>query len=203
MLITTTTDTPIKRPTEYLSMVQNTIIVAAPAPHPRTSTGSLTLHITSSCLGTASPVSPPDIPPRVPLTGHLPNPSLIPCTNTKEVPSPPPSSPPPPDLRHIFHTFPLSLTLGPVSSSVLIFCKNFLPTPAPTADPSYLHFFSETPSPPLLDFLPTKQTPSRIYNFSPNRSIPVSTPNIVPTRFYTLVLLLTYIWIKVSLFSPL
>ena len=70
--------------------------------------------------------------------------------NPTKVTSTPPSRPPPPDIRHLFQTVPLRLTLGTVSSSVPLFHSSNLPTSYTTSEPSSLIFdpASPPPSPP-------------------------------------------------------
>ena len=97
-------------------MVQNYIIVAAPAPPPCTSTGSLLSHITYYCPITDTPVSPLSRLTIVHPTYHFITTSLLPHTDIKEVTIPQTISPQSPYLRQLFHTFPLILTLGPDSS---------------------------------------------------------------------------------------
>ena len=89
-------------------MVQNSNIVAAPDPPHHNFFGSLPSHITYYCTSTATHVSPTARPTGVPPTDPLLTIILLPCTDTKEVPSPSPSIPPPPDLIHASKTwFPL------------------------------------------------------------------------------------------------
>ena len=108
MLLTSTTDTHIKNTTAYLSMVQNSIIFVAAAPPPHNFTGSFPLHVTSSSTRADISVSPPVMSTRFLHTDPLLTIILLPCTDTKEVPSPSPSIPPPPDLIHASKTwFPL------------------------------------------------------------------------------------------------
>ena len=95
-------------------MVQNSNIVAAPDPPHHNFFGSLPSHITYYCTSTATHVSPTARPTGVPPTDPLLTIILLPCADTKEVPITPPSRPPHHDLRHVFHTFSLSLTLGTV-----------------------------------------------------------------------------------------
>ena len=85
-------------------MVQNSIIVVVTAPTPRTSTGSLSSHITSSWTRYVASISHPVIPTIFPITYPSLTPSLLPCVDTKEVPSPPPSISPPPDIIYAYNT---------------------------------------------------------------------------------------------------
>ena len=148
MLLTVTTATPTKNPTNYPSMVLNSIIFSATHHHPCTSTGYLSLRITYYCPSDATSVSPPDRPTRVLSIDPSLTPSLLPCADTKEVPSPRPSSPPHPDLKHVLHKLPLSLICGTVSSPMPLFNPGYLTTPAPTSEPSSLTFVTEPPLPP-------------------------------------------------------
>ena len=88
MILTTTEATPIKNSTEFPLMVQNSMIVAASAPTPRTSTGSLPYHITYFWTSIETPVYYPDRPTIFSSKDTLLTPILLPCTDTKEVPSP-------------------------------------------------------------------------------------------------------------------
>ena len=105
MFLSSTKATPIKNPTVYPSMVQNSIIVAATAPPPYNLTRYLPFHITYYCIRAATYVSPSVITTTFLPIEHLLTPSLIPCVDTKEVPSSPPSSPSPPDLIHTYNTW--------------------------------------------------------------------------------------------------
>ena len=86
-------------------MVQNYITVAATALLPSNFTGYLPSHIKYSWTRSDTSVSPAVIPTIFRLTYPSLTPSLLPCADTKEVPSTPSSSPPPPDLRHSSNTW--------------------------------------------------------------------------------------------------
>ena len=129
-------------------MVQNSIIVVTPAPPPHTSTFSLPSRITYSLPISATYVSPHARKTRVPYTYPSLTTSLLPSADTKYFPSTPPIIPPTPDLRHLFHTFTLSLILGPVSSSFPLFNSSNLPMSDPISEPSYIPFFITLPPPP-------------------------------------------------------
>ena len=108
MLLTSTTATPMKNPTAYHSIAQNSITVPAIDPITRTFTDHLPSYTTSSWIISAKSVSPPVLPTRVLPTHPSLTPSLLPCADTKDVLSPPPSSPPPPGFRHAYNTwFPI------------------------------------------------------------------------------------------------
>ena len=130
------------------------------------------------------------------------NPSLLPVSDTKEVPNPPQISPPPPDLRHAFHTFSLSQTLGTVSSSVPLFCPINLPKPDPMSYPSYILVFTRNHPHPPSGTPALIKTPSHIWTLPIYIHIPESTTNELAQKFYTLIPLPTYGSIQGSLLSP-
>ena len=158
-------------------------------------------HITYYWPSNATPLSPTARPIKVLPTYHLLTPILLPCMDTKEVPLPPPSSPPPPELRQVFRTFTLILTLGTVSSSVSLFHPINILTLDTTSEPSSLpFFFGNNPPPPLLYLRPTFKN-SRIWPFSLTRSSPASATKELPSMIHPSVIHPEYSFINSSLAS--